>query len=363
LDESSKIVNDLRAKFVAIDSVLARFAAKHGLRLAVDTVSDVKTAASYATESLDRIATALSLPTADLDRILVSVGNLPGENDKLKAQLTDLTARDAELQAEADALGERAVEMNSRQTERIADLESHRNALAGQLETKTSIIQNYESQVISLRESNEKLRAQPLVRSLLLQVSQVTSENRELQRKLTSAAGEVEDLQITNQKLISTNADLDDRVRELQAENQTLAQTSHVKESLANSLRHENDELCLKLSEAAQTDARVLERQNRRLAAQLQAVETDVARKDAEIARLQRSPRKGELETALARIEAVLDKFQVVQVDGTRPETVIARLEAVLVTILEIADVFQEQERSLSRIAGALPRGITGSPR
>jgi chromosome segregation ATPase len=241
----------------------------------------------------------------------------------------------------------------------VADLETQRDALAGQLETKTAIIQSYESQVKSLRESNEKFRSQSLTRSLQLEVSQLTSENRELQRKLVSAAGQASDLQ-------RANADLDDRVAELQAENRTLSQASDVKASLASTLRDQNAELSLKLSEleesqVAQTDVRLLERQNRRLTSQLQEVELEAVRKDAEIARLQRSPRRGEVEAVVGRIEETLEKFQLGQ--ARRPETVLAWLEGVLTAIAEVADLFEEQKRSLTRIAGSLPRRIRASPR
>jgi chromosome segregation ATPase len=306
----------------------------------------------------ERAREQLKAARAEADALRERLGRAKARARSAKAESREAIAA-LEAQVEAGGLRSQGLAEELAAAERargqVADLEAQRSALVGQIETKSSIIQSYESQVRSLREAADGGR----LRGLELEVSQ-------LQRKLATAAVQIEDLQTANQKLIGTNADLDDRVAELQAENKALSQTSQVKASLASTLRDENAELSLKLSEleeshAAQADVRLLERQNRRLAAQLQEAELEAARRDAELARLQRSPRRGEVEAAVGRIEAALEQFEVAQT--RRPETVLARLEAILLAILEIAALFEEQKRSLSRIAGSLPRGIPGSPR
>jgi chromosome segregation ATPase len=184
--------------------------------------------------------------------------------------------------------------------------------------------------------------------------------------------------------LISRNAKLDEQLRR-----------SESGEAEKDALREQNAELSLRLSELeedrreaannaelaralknAQTDLQRLSRANDQLNAQLRNADTLQAlvnAKDAEIARLQtlaeshaaaleRLRRKPDIDGVVGRIEAALGRFEVAPSSPRRSDSIAVRLEAALTLIYQISEVFEEQKRSLLRIAGSLPKRSPGSP-
>jgi chromosome segregation ATPase len=318
--------------------------------------------------------------------------HLRGENRKLQSQNAELQSRlsDSQIQLESRASSfDRTSSQLRAAQDQIEELESEKKSIAGQLETKALIAHRYETQLKSLRESNEKLRNQPLAHSLQLEVSQLSAENRELRQRLTKS----ELIQTANDELIARNAKLSDQLRRTEVE---IRELDAAKDTLASSLREKNAELSLKLSEleddrreavntaelaralkAAQTDIRRLSRANEQLSTQLrngESLQAIIAQKDGEIAELrklcdrqeailEKLRGKVDVDTVVGRIETALGAFEVGPLTPRRADSIVTRLEAILALIYQINEVFEEQKRSLVRIAGSLPRRTPGSPR
>jgi hypothetical protein len=229
-------LSDLGKRHSQLQSKCAALATAYGK--ARDQLNDAKEAVR---DCVGKMEACISEVRRESRRVVAALEDRIEAGDQRNRRLAEENA------ALAAAVGEARRDLDGRLAEldrlrqaraHIADLETQRSALIGQLEAKALTIQSYETQVRSLRASN--------------------------------------------QKLVGANADLDDRVAELQSENRTLFQALEVKASLAGTLRDENAELSLQLArvDELQTEVRLAERQNRRLAARLEA-----ARKDAETAR------------------------------------------------------------------------------
>jgi chromosome segregation ATPase len=204
------------------------------------------------------------------------------ENQQLRSENRRLTKQNVELQtllndtsAQLDGKSD-ALQKLSTQLERlqvsitkdrttIAELEAQKRSLSTQLETKSTLLQAHTSEIKALREKNQAIASQqPFARSLELEVTRLTNENRELQRRLQVQLTETARSQSAIlERRGATIDDLNSQIRALRAEKEQLsvrnmkldeqlrASETELRELRAtrSSIAEENAELSMKMSE------------------------------------------------------------------------------------------------------------------
>jgi chromosome segregation ATPase len=310
------------------------------------------------------------------DELQGRLSELENQNKSLKVQLESQTAIIQDLRGENRKLRSTSSEVEREKRE----LESENRSLTGQLESKSKIIQNYDTQMKSLRETNRRLlKQEPKARSLEIEVTQLSSENRELHERLSKVSHlaetaksqstlaetksliiddlnrQIKYLRSANEKLVARNTKLDEQLR-------ASSGTSGNESRVVSELREENEGLALKVSdledqqesvdalkeenEQIGSELRTVEKENRHLKRQVERLQGDIAQQDIKVSSLKRQLRQQDVTELLEQKDEAMKQLRALVAQQERSLTALksrggqAELEPVILRIERALEEF-----------------------
>jgi chromosome segregation ATPase len=158
-----------------------------------DLYDSLRSASRLAEKEKKALSEGLSSSERDNEQLAGQVASLQSqaaENGKLQAQLSSKSAAMDELSLKL----KQTTQLLKKERTRSAGLEVQNISLTTELETKSKVIESYDYQIRTIRDANHKrLKQEPFRKSLEVEVSRLTSENRDLHDQMTKTV-EVADL-------------------------------------------------------------------------------------------------------------------------------------------------------------------------